>query len=134
MVGDQHGVCERSIDGGEIDQSPTVSELIIASALKLVQHHNRRRYTRGVATTRPRHSITETDDVAAAIAVAAERWPGESRAELLRRLVQEGRRAIDATSARRQLDRLAALRQAKGALTGVYRPDEIKRLRDEWPA
>lgn len=100
----------------------------------MVLHLAFRCYTRRVATTRPRHSITETDDVAAAIDVAAERWPGESRAELLRRLVQEGRRAIDATSARRQIDRLAALRQAKGALTGVYRPDEIERLRDEWPA
>ncbi len=91
-------------------------------------------YTGAVATTRPRHSITETDDVAAALDAAAEHWPGESRAGLLRRLVHEGHRAIDASSARRRLDRLAALRQAKGAMTGVYRPDELERLRDEWPA
>lgn len=91
-------------------------------------------YTRRVATTRPRHSITETDDVAAALDAAAERWPGESRATLLRRLVHEGYRALDAESARRRLGRLAAVRKASGAMTGVYRSDEPERLRDDWPA
>lgn len=97
-------------------------------------HHLPRCYTPPVATTRPRHSITETDDVAAALDAAAERWPGESRAALLRRLVQEGYRALDATAARRRLDRLAAVRKASGAMTGVYRADELQRLRDDWPA
>lgn len=97
-------------------------------------HHRARCYTRRVATTRPRHSITETDDVAAALDAAAERWPGESRATLLRRLVHAGHRALDTTEAQRRLDRLAAVRRASGAMTGVYRSDELQRLRDDWPA
>lgn len=101
---------------------------------KNVQHLRGRCYTRPMATTRPRHSITETDDVAAALDAAAARWPAESRADLLRRLVREGHRAIDASAAERQLDRLAALRRASGSMTGVYRPDELERLRDDWPA
>lgn len=87
-----------------------------------------------MATTRPRHSITETDDVAAALDAAAERWPGEPRAALLRRLVHEGHRSLEVTADRRRLDRLAAVRRASGAMTGVYEFDELPRLRDDWPA
>lgn len=87
-----------------------------------------------MATTRPRHSITETDDVAVALDAAAERWPGETRAALLRRLVHEGHRALDGAGAQRRLDRLAAVRQASGAMTGVYGADELQQLRDDWPA
>lgn len=102
--------------------------------LQRVQHLLPWCYTRIVATTRPRHSITETDDIAAALDAASERWPGEPRAALLRRLVHEGHRTLDVTTARRRLDRLAAVRRASGAMTGVYRSDELQRLRDDWPA
>ena len=47
-------------------------------------------------TTRPRLTITETDDVARALDAAAARWPEVgSRRELLLRLVAHGREAID---------------------------------------
>ena len=53
-------------------------------------------YTRGVPTTRPRLMITETDEVAAALDVAAARWPEvASRRELLLRLVEQGRAVIE---------------------------------------
>lgn len=87
-----------------------------------------------MATTRPRHTITETDDVAAALDVAAERWPGESRAELLRRLVAEGQRALEETRATRRAERLEAVRRTSGMVQGVYRRDELARLREDWPA
>jgi hypothetical protein len=84
---------------------------------------------------RPRLTITETDEVAAAIDAAAARWPEvRSRRELLLRLFEEGREVIDrdrdAEIARRQ----EAIRRTSGALTGVYAPGELKRLRDDWPA
>lgn len=45
--------------------------------------------------TRPRLTITETDDVAGALDAAAVRWPEvRSRQQLLLRLVEEGRRAL----------------------------------------
>jgi hypothetical protein len=91
-------------------------------------------YTSVMATTRPRHTITETDDVAAALDIAAERWPGEPRAELLRRLVAEGRRALDITRETRRAERLEAVRRTSGMVRGVYRPDELDRLREDWPA
>ena len=86
-----------------------------------------------MATTRPRHTITETDDVAAALDVAAERWPGEPRAELLRRLVAEGQRALEGARETRRRDRLEVVRRTSGMLAGVYRPDELARLREDWP-
>jgi hypothetical protein len=47
-------------------------------------------------TTRPRHLITETDQVAKALDDAARRWPEDrhSRARLLLHLVEEGHRAL----------------------------------------
>jgi hypothetical protein len=86
-------------------------------------------------TTRPRLTITETDEVAAAIDAAAARWPEvQSRRELLLRLVEEGREAIhrdrDAEIARRR----EAIRRTSGALTGAYEPGEPRRLRGDWPA
>jgi hypothetical protein len=31
-------------------------------------------------------------------------------------------------------ERGEAVRETAGALTGVYRPDELERLREDWPA
>lgn len=87
-------------------------------------------------TTRRRHAITETDEIAAALDAAARRWPdlADDRAALLRRLVVEG--GADAASAveERIAERLAALERSAGAATGMYAPDERERLRAEWPA
>jgi hypothetical protein len=101
-----------------------------------VQHLSRRCYTsRGMPTTRPRLTITETDDVAAALDAAAARWPEvSSRRELLLRLVEQGREVIenerdDAVDRRR-----AAIRRTSGALTGAYDAGYLDRLRDDWPA
>lgn len=97
-------------------------------------HQSVRCYTRRMATTRRRHTITETDDVAAALDAAAEQWPQDSRAELLRRLVGEGRRALAAERTAQVEERRAAIRRSSGMLHDVYRPDELERLRDDWPA
>lgn len=87
-----------------------------------------------MATTRPRHTITETDDVAAALDVAADRWPDEPRAELLRRLVDIGRRSLEREDLDEQARRLEAIRRSSGMVRGVYAPDELERLREDWPA
>lgn len=85
-------------------------------------------------TTRPRHQITETDDVAAALDVAARRWPEvTARGELLRRLVAEGHRAVAETQDRDIEAHREAVRRTAGALTGVYVPDYLAELREDWP-
>ena len=86
-------------------------------------------------TTRPRITITETDELAAALDAAAARWPEvHSRRELLLRLVDEGRGVIDRDRDEETARRQAAIRRTSGALTGAYEPGELKRLRDDWPA
>jgi hypothetical protein len=90
---------------------------------------------RVMPTERPRLTITETDDVAEAIDLAAERWPETpSRRELLLRLVEQGRSVIERERDEQADRRREAIRRTSGALTGVYEPDYLERLRDDWPA
>lgn len=87
-------------------------------------------------TTRPRHVITETEQIARALDDAAKRWPGESdnRTALLRRLVDEGHRAVIEVQAKRQSHHRDAVARTSGALTGAYGPSYLKELREDWPA
>lgn len=85
-------------------------------------------------TTRPRHLVTETDELAVALDAAALRSPGLSRAQLLTRLALEGHRAAQERHDERRRHRLRALRTHSGALTGTYGPGYQEALRDEWPA
>jgi hypothetical protein len=85
-------------------------------------------------TSRPRHTLTETDELAAALDAAARRWPDDaaSRSRLLLRLVEAGARAID--EEHRHARRRAAVDRTHGQFRGVYGPGYLERLRDEWPA
>jgi hypothetical protein len=85
-------------------------------------------------TTRPRHFVTETDDLAAALDEAARRWPDLSRSQLLVQLALEGHRSAQRAREERHRRRLAALRKHSGALSGAYGPDYLQQMREEWPA
>lgn len=83
-------------------------------------------------TTRPRHTITETDEISAALDAAQRRWPGERRSELLRMLIEAGHGVIgdiERTDRRRLRN---AIKETSGALDGVYRPGYLEELRREW--
>ena len=92
-------------------------------------------YTSGVPTTRPRHVITETDEVARALDDAAKRWPQDrdDRRRLLLHLVDEGHRAALEQHERDLEDRRAAILSTAGALTGTYRENYLAELREDWP-
>lgn len=81
-------------------------------------------------TTKPRYTITDTGEISEQLDRAQRRWPAvRDRKELLLRLAAAGREAIE----REASDRRTAVRETGGALTGVYRPNELERLREDWP-
>lgn len=94
----------------------------------------RRGYTSPVPTTRPRHLVTETDDLASALDAATQRWPALSRPQLLVRLALEGHQAAQQAHDERRRRRLALLKEHSGLLTGAYGPDYLAQLRKDWPA
>jgi hypothetical protein len=87
-------------------------------------------------TTKPRHTVTETADLAAALDAAARRWPEDagSRTRLLLRLVEAGEQTINREHELDLARRRAAVERTAGALTGVYARGSLEELRDEWPA
>ncbi len=80
--------------------------------------------------------LTETDELAAAIELAARRWPEDahSRSQLLRRLVHAGEEALSEEHERARERRRKAVARTHGQFRNVYGPDYLNRLRDEWPA
>lgn len=84
-------------------------------------------------TTRPRHFVTETDDLASALDDAARRWPDLSRAQLIVRLALEGHHAAQAAHEDQHRRRLETIHRYSGALTGSYGADYLKHLREDWP-
>jgi hypothetical protein len=86
-------------------------------------------------TDRPRHTITETDEVARALHDAARRWPDDSErpGKLLLDLVREGHRTIAVEEEQAIADRRAAIERTGGALTGSYPVGYLERLRQDWP-
>ncbi len=86
-------------------------------------------------TARPRHTITETDDVTRALRDAARQWPKdrERPTRLLLDLVREGHKAITADANRAGEERRSAIEHTGGALTGIYPADYLEQLRGDWP-
>jgi phage-related minor tail protein len=80
--------------------------------------------------------ITETDDVAAALADAAQAWPDarNNKNALLKLLLQAGHQSLRHEDQTSRVERLAALDAAAGALTGLYEADYLQQLRQDWPA
>ncbi|MGH9070921.1 MAG: hypothetical protein ACRDX8_07120 [Acidimicrobiales bacterium] len=83
-------------------------------------------------TARPRHFVTETDELTDALDAAAQRWPELSRAQLITRLALDGDRAARGVQQERRERRLAALRLHSGAATGAFGPEYLSKLREEW--
>ena len=86
-------------------------------------------------TTRPRHVVTETDDVAAALDLAAKRWPevADSRSRLLVALVHEGAERVREQDESALEQRLRVISEVSGSLRDVFPRGYIEELRKDWP-
>lgn len=81
-------------------------------------------------TTKPRYTFTDTGALREQLDEAQLRWPEvRDRKELLLRLAAAGRKAIE----REAQERRSAINETAGLLTGLYRPDELEQLREDWP-
>jgi hypothetical protein len=76
-------------------------------------------------TTRPRHPVTETDDIAEILDEAARRWPDTPRSRLIQRVLADW-----AAGGRSPTARAAARRALTGALPGSA---GLYDRREEWP-
>ncbi len=87
-------------------------------------------------TTRPRHVITETEQVARALEDAGRRWSADrgNRGKLLLHLLEEGHRAVVGQQESQVRDRRDAVARTSGALTGLYGDGYLSELREDWPA
>ncbi len=81
-------------------------------------------------TNKPRYMLTDTGELSDLLDAAQHRWPDVAdRKALLLRLAAAGVEAI-ATDAEKRLEDVNA---TAAALTGLYEPDELERLREDWP-
>ena len=83
-------------------------------------------------TTRPRHYVTESDDLAAALDAAARRWPELSRSQLLVRLAISAGEAERVAAQKRRERRLVALDQLSSG-DFAYPEGYLAELRADWP-
>lgn len=87
-----------------------------------------------MATVHPRIQVTPNDELIEALDRAAVRWPGKSKSELVLRLALAGARSGAEEHAAEVARRLDALTRLRDAGNDMYDPDELAKLREEWPA
>jgi hypothetical protein len=78
-------------------------------------------------TLRPRYTLTDTGKLGQALDVAAERWPGRSRRELLDLLVRAGQEQTQAELR----DGARRARARRTALTAIRRRADFAAIRDD---
>jgi len=84
-----------------------------------------------VPTTRPRHQITETDDIAAAVEAGLQEWPDLSRSEVIRELILKGAESLNLTAVERVLAVESALKEL-ASLDIHYPEGYLEDLRKDW--
>ncbi len=82
-------------------------------------------YTLGMPTTRARHPVTETEEIAQVLDEAALRWPGVSRAKLIHYVLADW-----ATGGRSSAARAEARKELVGSMPGSA---ELYDREEDWP-
>ena len=86
-------------------------------------------------TTRPRHMITETDQISQGLAQAAKQWPelADQRTLLLRKVIEIGLQAIELDESKHAQIRIAAVEKLAGSMDGIWPSNWKKELAEDWP-
>ena len=86
-------------------------------------------------TSRPRHMITETDDLASALDAADRMWPEcqGQRSALLRKLIDAGINVVTASDDDVQRARRDAIEAAAGSMSGLWPTNWREQMSSEWP-
>lgn len=82
-------------------------------------------------TTRPRHQVTETDEIAAAVETGLKEWPELSRSDVIRELILKGAEAVHMSAAERILAFELALKELR-SLNIHYPKGYLEDLRQDW--
>ena len=100
-----------------------------------VLHLAKECYTLRMPTTRPRHMITETDDLASALDAADRMWPEcqGQRSALLRKLIDAGINVVTLSDDNAQRARQEAIHAAAGSMSGLWPKNWREQMRSEWP-
>lgn len=87
-------------------------------------------------TTKPRHMITETDEISGALSQAAKIWPelAGQRTLLLRKLLEVGIQTIEMDLEKNTAQRIAAVEKLAGSMDGVWPANWREELVEDWPA
>jgi hypothetical protein len=82
-------------------------------------------------TTKPRHQVTETDDIAAAVEVGLHEWPDLSRSDVIRELILKGAESLNLTAVERALAVELALKEL-ASLNIHYPKGYLEDVRKDW--
>lgn len=82
-------------------------------------------------TTRPRHQITETDEIADAIDAGLREWPDLNRSDVIRELIVKGADSLSLSATERVLAMELALKEL-ASLDIHYPKDYLEDLRKGW--
>ena len=86
-------------------------------------------------TARPRHMITETDQISQGLSQAAKQWPelAEQRTLLLRKIIEAGLQAIENEESKRTQNRLASVKKVAGSMDGIWPTNWKQEMAEDWP-
>lgn len=86
-------------------------------------------------TVRPRHMITETDQISQGLSQAAKQWPelAEQRTLLLRKVIEAGLEAIALKETKRAKSRLESVKNLAGSMDGIWPTNWKEELAEDWP-
>ena len=86
-------------------------------------------------TARPRHMITESDDLSLALDRAAALWPelADNRTALLRRILEQGMLVMNTRASERLATRATTIAEIEREFDDLWPEGWLDQMKSEWP-